>query len=67
MLKFFNEVLKFKICNASCQTNYVNTYQTDLRQIMRVDRNQAVIIRDRCEISFSIIRGTSSWQPIFGG
>ena len=54
----------FLFCNNSCQTNYPKIYQTDLRQIFRVGKTTAV--DDQSEVSFSILRGTLSWQPIYG-
>jgi len=48
-----------------CQTNYLNIYMTDLRQIFRIGRTTAV--DDLSVISFSIPQGMLPQQPIFVG
>jgi len=52
--------------NDFCQTNYLNIYRTDLRQIYRIGRAMAVY--DQSESSFfSIPQGTLPRQPKFVG
>ena len=57
--------LFFFIYNDSRQTNYFKIYQTNLRQIFRVDRTMAV--DDQPEISFSVPQRTLPWKTIFVG
>jgi len=54
-----------KIINDFCQTDYLNIYQTDLRQIFRVGRTLAV--NNQSEISFSIPQVLLPRQSIFVG
>ena len=54
-----------KIFNDFSQTDYLNIYQTDLRQIFRVGRTMAV--NDQSEISFSISLVILPRQSIFVG
>jgi len=56
-------LLPFLIFTDSFQTNYLNIYRTDPRQICRVVRTVAV--DDQFEISFSIAQGTLLWQSIW--
>ena len=51
------------IFSDSRQISYLNIHRTDLRQIFTVGRTVAV--DDQSEISFSIPRMSSPWQPIF--
>ena len=46
-----------------CQTNYFNTYLTDLRQIFRFGTSMAAWMND-LKISFSLPQETFSWQTI---
>jgi len=46
-----------------CQTNYFNTYLTDLRQIFRFGTSMAAWMND-LKISFSLPQETFSWQAI---
>jgi len=55
--------LTYLFFNDSCQTNYLNIYWTDRRQICRVGRTMPV--DDQAEITFTIPPWTLSWQPIF--
>jgi len=59
-------LLLFLIYNDSCQTNYLNIYRTDLRQILQVGRTTAA--GDPSEINLLLIpQGTLPWQPISVG
>jgi len=50
--------------NDSRQTNYLEIYRIDRRQVFSGSRTMAV--EDQSEISFSILRGgVLPWQPIF--
>jgi len=46
----------------SFETNYLNIYCADLRQIFRVGRTIAA--DDRSEVSFSLPQGMLPWQQI---
>jgi len=50
------------IFNGSCQTNSINIYRTDLRELCRVGRTMAA--DNQSEISFSIPQWTLPGQPI---
>jgi len=53
----------FHIFSDSCQTNYLNIYQTDLHEICSDGRTLAV--DERSAVSFFMPQGTLSWQTIF--
>ena len=53
----------FHIFSDSCQTNYLNIYQTDLHEICSDGRTLAV--DERPAVSFFMPQGTLSWQTIF--
>jgi len=55
--------LTYLFFNDSCQTNYLNIYWTDRRQICMVGRTKPV--DDQAEITFTIPPWTLPWQPIF--
>jgi len=54
----------FLIFNDFFQSNDLNIYWTDLRQIFR--NGKTVAVDDQSEIGSSITQGTLPWQPIFG-